>query len=53
MKGFLGVFLSIVAALGAIIGALFILDKVFNKHRIKGDYLEVDGEEIIEDFEEE
>ena len=44
MKGFLKVFTAVLAAFGAIIGALTILDKVTNKNRIKGDYLECDVE---------
>lgn len=47
MKGFfkfLGIFITAVAA---IIGILVIVDKVMNKNRIKGDYLECDS---FEDF---
>lgn len=47
MKGFfkfLGIFITAVAA---IIGILVIVDKIMNKNRIKGDYLECDS---FEDF---
>lgn len=47
MKGFfkfLGIFITAVAA---IIGVLVIVDKILNKNRIKGDYLECDS---FEDF---
>lgn len=43
MKGFfrfLGIF---IAAVAAIIGILVIVDKLINKNRIKGDYLECDS----------
>ena len=47
MNGFLKIFGSVLAAFGVIIGALAIIDKLSNKNRIKGDYLEcdVEGEE--------
>lgn len=50
MKGFfkfLGIFVTAVAA---IIGVLVVVDKILNKNRIKGDYLECD---TLEDFEDE
>lgn len=53
MKGFLKFIISIFAVFGAVIGALAIFDKFSNKNRIKGDYLECDVEEAIDDTEEE
>ncbi len=50
MKGFfkfLGIFITAVAA---IIGVLVVVDKILNKNRIKGDYLECD---TFEGFDEE
>ena len=51
MKGFLKVFVSILAVFGAAIAALMIFDKISNKNRIKGDYLECDVEGFSEDEE--
>lgn len=47
MNGFLKIFGSVLAAFGVIVGALAIIDKLLNKNRIEGDYLEcdVEGEE--------
>lgn len=47
MNGFLKVFGSIIAAFGVIVAALVVVDKLFNKNRIEGDYLDcdVEGEE--------
>lgn len=47
MKGFFKIFGSILAAFGVIVGALAVIDKLSNKNRIRGDYLEcdVEGEE--------
>ena len=47
MNSFLKIFGSVLASFGVIIGALAIIDKLSNKNRIKGDYLEcdVEGEE--------
>lgn len=45
MKGFFKFIISIFALFGAAVGALAIFDKVQNKNRIKGDYLECDSEE--------
>ena len=47
MNGFLKIFGSVLAAFGVIIGALAIIDKLLNKNRIDGDYLdcEIEGEE--------
>lgn len=52
MKGFLKVFLSLLAVVGAVIGALAIFDKISNKHRIKGDYLECDDSDYQPEEEE-
>jgi len=54
LKGFLKVLISLCAIFGAAVGALAIFDKISNKNRIKGDYLECDSEEFFEeDFSEE
>ncbi|MBR4100123.1 MAG: hypothetical protein IKK55_03960 [Clostridia bacterium] len=45
MKSFLKMIVSLLAVFGALVGALAIFDKVQNKNRIKGDYLECDTEE--------
>lgn len=47
MNSFLKIFGSVLAAFGVIIGALAIIDKLLNKNRIEGDYLDcdVEGEE--------
>ncbi len=48
MKNFLKVAISILAVFGAVIATLAIIDKIKNKNRIKGDYLEcetTEGEE--------
>lgn len=42
MKGFFKCLAAILALFGAIVGALIIFDKISNKNRIKGDYLECD-----------
>lgn len=49
MNSFLKIFGSVLAAFGVIIGALAVIDKLLNKNRIEGDYLECD----VEDEEEE
>lgn len=49
MNSFLKIFGSVLAAFGVIIGALAIIDKLLNKNRIEGDYLDCD----VEDEEEE
>ncbi len=43
MKGFLKLILSVSAVFAAAVGALLIVDRLTNKNRIKGDYLECDG----------
>ena len=48
MKNFLKVVVSILAIFGAAVGILAIIDKVKNKNRIKGDYLECDTAEAEE-----
>ena len=45
MKGFFKAIISIFAVFGAVIGALAVFDKLSNKNRIKGDYLECETEE--------
>ena len=49
MNSSLKIFGSVLAAFGVIIGALAVIDKLLNKNRIEGDYLECD----VEDEEEE
>ena len=53
MNNFFKAIVSIFAVIGAIFGALVIIDKWSNKNRIKGDYLECDVEEATEETEEE
>lgn len=53
MKGFLKVFMAIIAVLATAIGALAIFDKLKNKNRIKGDYLECNTDEFADDDDEE
>ena len=48
MEVFLKVLISLLAIFGAIIGALAIFDRLANKNRIKGDYLECDTQEDYE-----
>ena len=45
MKGFFKFIISIFAVFGAAIGALAVFDKLSNKNRIKGDYLDCETEE--------
>ncbi len=45
MKGFFKFIVSLFALFGAAVGALAIFDKVQNKNRIKGDYLEYETNE--------
>lgn len=49
MKGFLKFIGSLLAVFGAVIGALAIFDKISNKNRIKGDYLECDTSAVEEE----
>lgn len=51
MKNFFKVVISLLALFGAAVGALAVIDKIKNKNRIKGNYLEcetVEGEEDAE-----
>ena len=43
MKGFFKFIMSLFALFGALVGTLAIFDKVQNKNRLKGDYLECDN----------
>ncbi len=45
MKGFVKALVSILAVFGAAVAGLAIFDKISNKNRIKGDYLECEGAE--------
>ena len=52
MKGFLKVLLALFTMFATVIGALAIFDKVSNKNRIKGDYLDCDTEDYdVQDIE--
>ena len=51
MKVFLKFFLAIVAVLAVLVGALAIFDRISNKNRFKGDYLECDVPEEEEEEE--
>lgn len=42
MKGFFKFIVSLLAVFGGVVGALAVFDKISNKNRIKGDYLECD-----------
>lgn len=48
MKGFLKFIASVAAVFTAVLGALAVFDKLSNKNRIKGDYLECDVPEAEE-----
>lgn len=50
MKTFFKVMIGLVASVAAIVGALVVFDKIVNKNRIKGDYLECDSPD--DDFDE-
>ena len=52
MKGFVKFLIALAAVFVGVIGALAVFDKISNKNRIKGDYLECDVD-AVEDFEEE
>ena len=52
MKGFFNFVVSLLAIFGAAVGALAIIDKIKNKNRIKGNYLECDTIETDDDTEE-
>ena len=49
MNNFFKALISVLAVFGVVIGALIVIDKLMNKHRIKGNYLECD---TVDDFEE-
>lgn len=49
MNGFVKFLISLLAFFGAAVGILAVLDKISNKHRIKGDYLDCDTVEAYED----
>ena len=51
MKGFFKFLVSILALFGTVIGALAVFDKLSNKNRIKGDYLECEVNEAEEEAE--
>lgn len=51
MKNFLKITVSLLALFGAVVGALAIIDRIKNKNRIKGDYLECDAEEEAQEIE--
>lgn len=45
MNGFMKFLLSLFAVFTAVVGALVLFDKLSNKNRLKGDYLECDCDE--------
>ena len=47
MKNVWKVIVAVLALFGALVGALVIVDKIKNKNRIKGEYLECDEAEDI------
>ena len=49
MKGFLKFILSLLAVFGGVVGALAVFDKLSNKNRIEGDYLECEVQESAEE----
>lgn len=53
MKGFLKIFMAIIAVLAVVVGALALFDKFKNKNRIKGDYLECNTDEFADDDDDE
>ena len=48
MKNVRKLIVAILALFGALVGALVIVDKIKNKNRIKGEYLECDDDTIPE-----
>lgn len=50
VKNFLKILFAVLALFGALIGALVIIDKIYNKNRVKGDYLECDTEDDFEEI---
>ena len=51
MKNVWKVIVAILAVFGALVGALVIVDKIKNKNRIKGEYLECDDTIEVPDIE--
>lgn len=51
MKGFVKFIFSLLAVFGGVIGALAVFDRLSNKNRIEGNYLECEVEDA-EDVEE-
>ena len=47
MKGFLKFIMSAFAVFAAAVGALVVIDRLANKNRIEGDYLECDCSDEI------
>ena len=52
MKNVGKVIVALLAIFGALVSALVVVDKIKNKNRIKGDYLECDDHDNIPDIEE-
>ncbi len=52
MSNFFKALISVLAVFGVVIGAIVLVDKFLNKHRIKGDYLECDTIEDLDDEDE-
>ncbi len=53
MKGFFKVLLALFTMFATVIGALAIFDRISNKHRIDGDYLDCDTDDYtVQDIEE-
>jgi hypothetical protein len=52
MKNVGKVIVALLAIFGALVSALVVVDKIKNKNRIKGDYLECDDDDNIPDIEE-
>lgn len=52
MKNVGKVIVALLAIFGALVSALLVVDKIKNKNRIKGDYLECDDDDNIPDIEE-
>ena len=52
MSNFIKALIALLALFGAAIGTLAIVDRIVNKNRIKGDYLDCDTSEDFEEPEE-